>query len=265
VTGTPSDSEPAPPPPEDGGVAAPLSLLTRLGFVLGMGLFGVLIVTSAQSEPVEARRGHRHELVELIGAEQARNAELSRRVEELSAQLADLGRVGSEGGAVQLAALQEQIDALAAPAGLVAVRGPGVTVTLRDSRVPPQPDEDYNDFVIHEQDLQAVINALWSGGAEAMAVNGNRILSTTAIRCVGNVLLLHGATHSPPYVIDAIGDEVALRGALDRDAAVAVFAEAVTTYQLGFEVVVVPELTVPAYEGSTAMQVAAPVDASSGR
>jgi uncharacterized protein YlxW (UPF0749 family) len=229
-----------------------------------VGLLVVMLVSANRAAPVEARLGQRVELVELIEAEQARNLELAARVEELSADLAALERDHAEDvGSAALASLGAEVDELAAPAGLTPVRGPGVVATLRDSRIAPPSDGDYNDYVIHEQDLQAVINGLWAGGAEAMSVNGQRVLTTTAIRCVGNVLLLHGTTHSPPYVIEAIGDEVELRSALDRDSAVLRFTEAVQRYQLGYTVEDAPDLLLPAYEGLPAMQHAQPVDTAS--
>src|SRR5690606_41382455 len=63
-----------------------------------------------------------------------------------------------------------------------------------------------DDLVVHQQDLEAVINALWAGGAEALMVQDQRITSLSSVRCVGNVLLLHGRHYSPPYRISAIGD-----------------------------------------------------------
>jgi uncharacterized protein YlxW (UPF0749 family) len=241
---------------DTGAANQPVSLATRVLVGVGLGLMGVLLISSTRAAPQEARLGQRVELVHLIQAEQERNAELAARVEELSAQLAELERHNS-GEAIT--ALQERVAELAVPAGMTAVHGPGVVATLRDSRIAPPPDGDYNDYVIHEEDLQGVINALWNGGAEAMTVNGHRILSTTAIRCVGNVLLLHGRTHSPPYVIETIGDEVALRDALARDPAVQRFEEAVKSYQLGFTVETEEALELSGYEGVSAMQVARPV------
>jgi uncharacterized protein YlxW (UPF0749 family) len=249
------------PDPEAGRVPhQQVSLTTRVVFGVGLGLLGVLLVTSTRTAPPEARLGQRVELMELIEAEQARNAELAARVEELSAQLSALEAHGS---GEAMTALQVKVAELAVPAGMTGVRGPGVVATLRDSRIAPPPDGDYNDYVIHEEDLQGVINAMWGGGAEAMTVNGHRILSTTAIRCVGNVLLLHGTTHSPPYVIEAIGDEVALTDALDRDPAVQRFEEAVKSYQLGFTVEPSAVLELAGYEGVSAMQVARPAAGAS--
>lgn len=240
--------------------SAQLSLATRAAFGFGLGLLAVLLVTSARSAPpVGARLGHRVDLVELIQAEEARTQALAAQVEELSRQVVAVQREAGQ-DTEAIANVQDRVDELLAPAGMTAVRGSGVVVELMDSRVTPPPDADLNDYVIHEQDLQAVINALWAGGAEAMAVNGNRILSTTAIRCVGNVLLLHGATHSPPYVVEAIGDPVALGDALARDPAVERFERAVLQFQLGFDRDVARDVVVPAFEGASAMQVARPAE-----
>ena len=239
----------------------PGSLVMRALAAATVGLFLVVLITTNRAIPVEARQGQRVELASLIEAEQERNAQLAARVEELSAELDAYERDGTGVGSSAIAALSAQVDALAAPAGMIDVAGPGLRVTLRDSSTAPPPDGDYNDYIIHEEDLQAVINALWAGGAEAMSVNGNRILTTTAIRCVGNVLLLHGRTHSPPYVIEAIGDDHELRAALDRDPGVQRFSDAVLRFQLGFSADSVEELLIPAFEGVSAMQHARPIDA----
>ncbi|MEX2221060.1 MAG: DUF881 domain-containing protein, partial [Candidatus Rokuibacteriota bacterium] len=193
----------------------------RLAFFSTLVLLAVILVVAARSPVVveEARIGRRVELVELIRIEQSRTLALQARVEELVARLA-LYEQDPPGDPALVQALQQRIDEVAAPAGMTALHGPGVSAVLTDSTLPESPTGDLNDLVIHEQDLQAVINALWAGGAEAMTVNGQRVLATTAIRCVGNTLLLHGAVYSPPYRILAIGDFDELRTELDRDPAV---------------------------------------------
>lgn len=246
-------------PTADGGRASPL-LRTAAAALIGV-LAVVFVAPLRDAPPQTGRLDRRVEIVELIRLEQQRVSALAAQVEELSAQVASYEQdgVGEGDGHAQL---RTRIAELAAPAGLVAVTGPGLQVTLQDSRGSPPRGADLNNYIIHEEDLQAVINALWAGGAEAMSINGNRILSTTAIRCVGNVLLLHGSTHSPPYEIVAIGDAAELGDALDRDTAVARFATAVQRYQLGFEVASGDELRVPGFEGVSAMQVARPLEAS---
>ncbi|WP_347177294.1 DUF881 domain-containing protein [Parafrankia sp. EAN1pec] len=148
--------------------------------------------------------------------------------------------------------------ALAAQVGLTAMRGPAVTVELddapRESRgrsLPPGvPPPGPNDLVVHQQDVQAVVNALWAGGAEAMAIMDHRVTPRTAVRCVGNTLLLEGQVYSPPFRISAIGDPDVLRAALDTDPGVLLYREYVDAYGLGYQVTSGPDVVLPAYAGS---------------
>jgi uncharacterized protein YlxW (UPF0749 family) len=119
-----------------------------------------------------------------------------------------------------------------------------------------------DDVIIHQEDLQAVTNALWAGGAESVSVNGERLRATSAVRCVGNVLLLHGRTYSPPYHVTAVGDPEGMRQALARDPQVAAFAAHAERYELGFEVERPEEISVPGAERMPSLRVAAPTTGS---
>ena len=110
----------------------------------------------------------------------------------------------------------------------------------------PTPD----DMVVHQQDVQAVVNALWAGGAEAMRIMDQRVISTSAIRCVGNTLILQGRVYSPPFLVTAVGDPDAMQRALDADANVKVYRQYVKKFQLGYELDVHRTISLPAYEGS---------------
>ena len=101
--------------------------------------------------------------------------------------------------------------------GLTPVTGPSVTVTLDDAPESVTGEGvDQDLLVVHQQDIQAVANELWRGGAEAMTIQGQRVIATTGIKCVGNTVVLHGIPYAPPYRISAIGDPVELQAALDR-------------------------------------------------
>jgi uncharacterized protein YlxW (UPF0749 family) len=240
-----------------------MSLPGQLALGVGLALLTALLVLAARSPAPsgEARLGRKVELIELIRAQEEHTAVLSARVEELSAEVAGF-QVGHD-EAVAISALRAQVDGAAAAAGMTDVVGPGVVATLTDATSYPA-GADPNNYVIHEEDLQAVMNALWAGGAEAATVNGERVLATTAIRCVGNTLLLHGRTHSPPYVLAAVGDQVALRTALDRDPAVERFRGAVAQHGLGYTVEDAAELRLPSFEGVSALRVARPAGATRG-
>lgn len=151
-------------------------------------------------------------------------------------------------------------------AGLEQIDGTGLSVTLTDAPphaeplVPGVPDPQPNDLVIHQQDLQAVVNALWDGGAEGVQVMDQRLISTSAVRCVGNTLILQGQLYSPPYVVTAVGDRDRLRAALDRAPAIQNYQQYVEAYGLGWKVERHSSVTLPGYTGSIDLQHAHPVD-----
>ena len=126
--------------------------------------------------------------------------------------------------------------------------GPGVIVTMDDA--PAEFDTptrtNVNDLVVHQQDVDAVMNALWRGGAEAMTVQGVRITNTTPVRCVGSVILIGVQPFAPPYVIEAIGDSEELTLVLAEDPQVERFRQAARIYHMGWEVEAASSLTLPA-------------------
>jgi uncharacterized protein YlxW (UPF0749 family) len=212
---------------------------------------GLLFATSAATAAgTDLRAGRRTQLADLIYAErktvdgQERGAAALRR--EVAAVQAAVAARDS-----RVAAERSRGDALAGAAGLTAVRGRGVTVSLNDAPrkdgVPPASDNP-DDLVVHQQDVQAVVNALWAGGAEAMTLMGQRVISTSAVRCVGNTVVLHGRVYSPPFVVSAIGDPGLLRTALDDEPGVEFFRTFVDRFGLGYSVRT-EDLHLPAYDG----------------
>jgi uncharacterized protein YlxW (UPF0749 family) len=212
---------------------------------------GLLFATSASTASgTDLRADRRLQLTELIARERAdvqrrerEAAELRNEVEALSQRVAQGdGRVAEAGAA----------DGLEMAAGLVPVEGPAVTVALDDAprrEGRPALSDDPDDLVVHQQDVQAVVNALWSAGAEAMTLMGQRIVSTSAVRCVGNTVILHGRVYGPPFVVTAVGDPDRLREALDRDPGVLVFRTYVDQFGLGYSVRTQRSVRLPAYDG----------------
>ena len=158
--------------------------------------------------------------------------------------------------------LQAEVDALSQqaapqprepePLTSTAVEGPGVRVTLTDAPDSINPaGVDADLLVVHQQDIQAVVNALWAGGAEAMTIQGQRVTATTGIKCVGNTVVLHEVPYAPPYRIEAIGDPDELNQALDASTEVAVYQEYAEAYSLGYRQETVAKIDAPAFEGST--------------
>ena len=222
--------------------------------VIACALIGFLAATAARSHPAspEARLPRQYRLAALIERQQRSAAELRREVERLRGEVAtaSLGP-DREAGALRLAALESSQLA----AGLVKVRGPGMRVSLADSSLDKSPTGDVNDLVIHSSDVQATVNALWRAGAEAMSINGQRLVGTSAVVCVGNTLLLNGTVHSPPYVVTALGAD---RNKFEADKLVQRLRSDAQNFGLKLSVHSDDSVTIPAYDGSTAARYARP-------
>jgi uncharacterized protein YlxW (UPF0749 family) len=213
---------------------------------------GLLFATSASTaQGTDLRAGRRTQLADLISAERR---QVDAQEKDASALRAEVARVqaSAAAGSSRVAAERAKGDALAEQAGLLAVTGPGLTVRLNDAPrkdgVPPA-SSNPDDLVVHQQDVQAVVNALWAGGAEAMTLMGQRVISTSAVRCVGNTVVLHGRVYSPPFVVQAIGDAGAMRDALDAEPGVQLFRSYVDRFGLGYSVRASEQLRLPAYDG----------------
>jgi len=151
-------------------------------------------------------------------------------------------------------ALTARINALQMAAGLSVQTGSALEIELNDA--PRQPNQALpagvgpDDLVVHQQDVQAVINALWRGGATGIQVMDQRIISTSAIRCVGNTLLLQGRVYSPPFRIIALGNVNALQQSVDAEPGVQVYKQYVDLLGLGWKVKILQEVTIPAWQGA---------------
>lgn len=105
-------------------------------------------------------------------------------------------------------------------AGLTAVNGDGITITLLDAQTPGS--MDIADYIIHDSDINGILNELKINGAEAISINGERILGTSKLVCAGPTIFLNRSRFPPPYVIKAIGDPDILYDAIDQLPTVAV-------------------------------------------
>ncbi len=199
---------------------------------------GLLLgTTHAVSGGDEIRRSDAPRLVDLVREAQQSVDRLSGQRDGLATQL-ETHHGGSPAADAALVAITARADVLAVEAGLDPMRGPGLVVTLNDAqrdangRFPGDAAPD--DLVVHQQDVQAVLNALWSAGAEGIQMQDQRIIAISAPRCVGNTLLLNGRTYSPPYVITAIGDVGAMQAALSEAPLVSLYKQYVVRFGLGY-------------------------------
>ncbi len=212
---------------------------------------GLMFATSAATAAgTDLRADRRLQLTELIARESADAEARAARAVALRAQVDQEAAVAAAGDSRVAQAAPDA--ALEQAAGLVAVTGPGLVVSLDDApRRTGRPELSAvpDDLVVHQQDVQAVVNALWAGGAEAMTLMGQRIISTSAVRCVGNTVILHGQVYSPPFIVEAVGEPTSLRSSLDTDPGVAYFQTFVERFGLGYTVQAERELGLPAYRG----------------
>ncbi|RBP97796.1 hypothetical protein CRD60_04155 [Bifidobacterium aemilianum] len=212
---------------------------SRLGsiavFVI-VALFGYLLMANMQ---VNRSVAVTSDAADLVAQRVQHVSKLQAEVKDLSSQINTFNNIG-------VADSQAQKDQSSDDAGsgtmLPAVTGPGISVTLADSPLwenavgSSGSAPNINDYVIHQQDIEAVVNALWKGGAEAMMIQDQRVLFNSAVICKGNVLMLQGKKYAPPYTVSAIGPADDMNRALDESQAIGVYKEYVSAFGLGWKV-----------------------------
>ena len=189
--------------------AALIVTCALLGFLL-MLQFRSVRVNEADIASAPART---EQLLERLTEMENRNAQLSEQLDQTKTDLEKMrSEAATSGGMAQTMA--EQLKRAEVLSGSAAVRGPGLVVTLSDSQSSGSGAISENAFVVHDSDLLAVINELRSAGAEALSLNGERILATSEIRCAGNTVSVNNTRYAAPFVIHAIGDPDAMEQAL---------------------------------------------------
>lgn len=231
----------------------------RLAGPVAFGCAGLLAATSAiNARGTDLRGGRNDSLIEIVSTERQKVETQLAQTRALQAQV-DALTAGLAGK--QAHRLDMLLDRLEAPTGLRSLAGPGLVVTLDDA---PRGEEvpsgtDPNLLVVHQQDIQAVTNALWSGGAEGISLQGRRIIATTGIKCVGNTVVLQGVPYAPPYRIVAVGNADSMYRALLASPEVRNYRDYVPPpYNLGWSVRRSGDLRVPGYTGPLTLQYAVP-------
>lgn len=234
----------------------PSVVASALIFALA-GLMFTAAATASRGTDLRAERVT--QLRDLVRQESMRTAQLEESVAEQQRAVDDL--VEGRSGDPEARLLRQQLESLRVEAGLTPVTGRGLRVTLDDAPL-REPDDPLwqtltaNDVIVHQSDIEAVINALWRGGAEAISVMGQRLVNTSAVQCVGNTLLLNGRVYSPPYAIEAVGPVKQMRTSLWQDPGVADYRAWSEAIGLGYTLERLPEATIPAYEGPIVMEAA---------
>jgi len=175
--------------------------------VVGLLAFLLTVDLNTQNSASKINATRRSELAAIVAERQKSTAALESRLAQLRAQVA---AIAASAGSATLRNLQGTMAGIEAASGSTAVSGPGIVVRLADAASTDQ-SVNQQDSRIQDVDLQEVVNALWDAGAEAVAINGQRLVSTSAIRNAGSAVLVNFRVLTSPYLVDAIGDPSAMR------------------------------------------------------
>jgi uncharacterized protein YlxW (UPF0749 family) len=244
-----AEAVPQPAAPDQPATSSKKTRVRGAALKLSIGLLAGLLVgaTAITAQGADLRPNRTSDLAELVAQAQQSNTELAARAAELRRENEELA--AAQGAPAASADPDQQL--LSQIVGLAPVKGPAVRVTLTDAPADFAPPGINGDLlVVHEQDIQRVVNALFAGGAEAMTIQDQRVIATTAVKCVGNTVVLHGVPYAPPYVITAIGNQSALEAALAADPGVQIYRQYAQAYQLGYQQQRIGEVTMPAFSGS---------------
>lgn len=210
---------------------------------LVLAAFGLLAVTAGAASSANSTNdaAERRDLIEQVtvrrdevAADLKRIRELQAETERLEARLFSGGGVGNE--------VLEQRELLALRNGNIAVAGPGVRVSVDDA---PEAAEDARRRVL-DTDLQHLANGLWEAGAEAIAINGERLSNLSAIRHAGSAITVNFRPLSPPYHVEAIGDPDTLPARFGETTSGQTWLDLQREIGLRFSMRVIDELVLPA-------------------
>ena len=237
-------------PMQNRGELAVMAVCVVVGFLLAAQLRGVQLAGAA-----DATNASRLETLQSLYNDVVEERDgLTEQVGQLQSEL-ELYRQQAASGDEGSEALKTELEQMEITAGLTDVEGPGVTVVLEDS-TQANVTGDEADYLIHDNDILSVINELRSAGAEAISLNGERILATSEVRCTGAVVTVNGRRYASPYVLFAIGDADTLYSALTmRNGVVDILGQ----WGINVRVSVSDQLLIPAYSGTVDYQYAKPV------
>lgn len=231
-------------------------------FTLSVGCFilGILIVLQFKAQEKEGfplATYHPLELIHMLKDSERKTVALNEQVQELKSRLSEYENLKTQRGNVSPVLVRE-LQRTRLEAGLVPVNGPGVEILLDDSKKRPRPGEDDYFYIVHDVDLNQLVNELWALGAEAVSVNGQRLVASSSIRCVGPTVLVNTVRVSPPYRVRAVGEPDTLAAGLKMRGG---FLDALALSRargVAVEIRKVKDLEIPAYSGMVTFRFAKP-------
>ncbi|MEO8288571.1 MAG: DUF881 domain-containing protein [Chloroflexota bacterium] len=229
-----------------------------VALLLGGMVAGVLLSTRwqpqtagiLQADSPITRQSEREIVASTIGRLESEQADLKKQIADLRGRINDF-----EGSSAQrkstLQDTSKELEKQRIASGMLPLHGPGVVATFDDSTTSTIPEnEDPAKYIIHDYDLRDVLNTLWVAGAEAISVNGERIVSNTSLYCVGTTIIVNATRLSPPYEVRAIGDPETLEVALHGSTQMEKFNQRAMIYDLPVRIAVSNDLPVTGYNGS---------------
>jgi uncharacterized protein YlxW (UPF0749 family) len=216
-------------------------------------LLGLLLSVSFYTKNrVEVTAPRASELVDVVNSMQKERDSLKKSLVILRKQISNYEKeIAAKSGS--LGAFTKEEKSLKEAAGLLPVEGEGLTIILADATSIPN-DANSNDYVVHNTDLQAIVNAVWAGGAKAVSINGQRLVGTSAIRCAGNTILVNSNLAGSPYEVKVLGNPEKIKKSLAKDQSVRVLVDQLVKnfgikYELREE-----EVSIPSYRGSLGVE-----------
>jgi len=224
-------------------------------------LLALMVATQFRSQPVVSsnRFARDQALRQSVADLEGQRQRLSASVHQLQGQVQQLEDQSAQRSSAAQAAKQE-LDRERVAVGLSPLHGPGVTITVHDGRNPNDPTDRSLGWIVHYQDLQDLVNLLWAQGAEAVAVNDQRVVPTTSFFYAGvNILVNTASRLTGPYQVTAIGDPPALEAGLADSNHLAELKSRSRIYGLDLKWQRATRLTVRSYDAIFILRHAQPV------
>jgi uncharacterized protein YlxW (UPF0749 family) len=231
---------------------APRRLGAPAVLILPALLFGLLVTLQwrTQQERSELTVRYNAPLLDAANSLQNEQNTLKAQLADLRAQLDEIQR-GAASQSTASRDLQARIDDLRSAAGLTERNGDGVVITLDDARsTSPGQTSNVDKSICHSTDLTDIVNTAWHGGAQAIAINGERVVGSTSVYCVGSTIMVNGTLMSPPFSVLVIGSQNELLAAYDDPNDLRDIKQRRDVYGLGFRVTRTSAVKVPPYGGA---------------
>ncbi len=238
---------------------APRRLSAPLVLMLPALLFGLLVTLQWRTQLERSELTVRYNAPLLDAAKSLQNEQdaLRAQLADLRTQLDDIQR-GAASQTTSSRDLQARIEELRAAAGLTERTGDGVVITLDDARPSAVTQPNVDKSICHSTDLTDIVNTAWRGGAQAIAINDERIVGSSSVYCVGSTIMVNGTLMSPAFTIVVIGPQNEVLAAYDDPNELRDIKQRRDVYGLGFRVTRQAGLKVPSYRGALRVRYGTP-------